>query len=69
MGEKYKQPVKVGDIIEESIINIGSKGDGIARYKEFVIIVPNVDVEKTYKIRIDRVFPTFSIGEAIEEVI
>lgn len=58
----YTQPVKVGDIITVEIENIGEKGDGVAKYKDFVIIVPNTNVEEKYIIKILKVFKSYAFG-------
>lgn len=64
----YKQPVKVGEEIIVDILNIGEKKDGIARIKNFVIIVPKGILEKKYKIQIKKVFENFAISEIVNEV-
>lgn len=66
----YDKPVKVGDEIEITIENLGSKGDGVARVgnSKFVIMVPQTEIDKTYKIKITRVFPKQAFAEVIEEI-
>lgn len=68
MKGQYTQPVKILDVINVTIENIGEKGDGIARHQKFVIITPNTQIEKNYKVRIKKVFPTYAIAEVIQEV-
>lgn len=51
-----------------TIINIGEKGDGIARIGNFVIIIPNGQIGKTYYTKIKKVFDKYAIGEIINEV-
>lgn len=63
--KKYTQPVKVGDEVDIEVENIGEKGDGVARYKKFVIIVPNGEIEKKYKVKIKKVFNTWALSEII----
>jgi len=63
-----KQTVFVDDEIETTIISRGEKGDGVARYNNFVIFVPEGEIRKTYKIKITKVFNTFGIGEIIDEI-
>lgn len=63
--KKYTAPVKVGDEITVTIQNLGSKGDGITRHKEFVIIVPNTQIEQQHKIKIIKVFEKYAFGEVI----
>lgn len=63
----YNKPLKVGDIVTVCIENLGEKGDGIARYENFAIIIPHTEIDKAYKVRIKKVFPTFCIGELMEK--
>lgn len=67
-NSKYTQPVKALDVIKVTIQNLGDKGDGIARHENFVIIVPQAQIEKTYEVRIKKVFPTYAIAEINKEV-
>ena len=64
----YTQPVKVGDNVIESIINIGEKGDGVAKKDNFVIIVPKGELNKRYNLRIKKVFEKYAIADIITEV-
>lgn len=64
----YTQPIKVGDIIIGEIISIGDKGDGIMRKDDFVIIVPQGQINQTYKVKITKVFPKYAFCEIIKEV-
>jgi 23S rRNA (uracil1939-C5)-methyltransferase len=59
----YTQPVKVGDIINIEIENIGEKGDGVGKYNDFVVIVPNGKIEEQYEIKIRKVFKTWALGD------
>ena len=63
---EYTQPVKVGDELEVTVFNIGEKGDGISRYENFVIILPESEVGKTYNVRINKVFEKFAIAKRLE---
>lgn len=63
---KYTQPVKVGDELKVQIENIGEKGDGISRHENFVIIIPNGEIDEYYKIRIQKVFKNWALGDIIE---
>lgn len=49
-------------------IDLGTKGDGIAKHDNFVIIIPATEVGKTYKIQIRKVFEKYAVGEVLEEV-
>lgn len=64
----YTQPVKTNQQLTITIENIGEKGDGISKHQNFVIITPNTQLEKTYKIKIKKVFNRWALGEIIEEV-
>ena len=56
-------PVKVGDEIDVKIEGIGSKGDGIAKKDNFVIIVSRAEMDKEYKVKIVKVFPNMAFSE------
>ena len=64
----YNKPVKATDELQVTIINLGERGDGIAEVDKFIIIVPETQLDKTYKIRIKKVFPKYAIAQSIEEV-
>lgn len=66
--QRYTQPVMVGDELDVHIINIGSRGDGIARHENFVIIIPNTQVERDYTVRIARVFSSYALADVVEEL-
>lgn len=68
MREEKIPPVKIFEEIKITIISIGTKGDGIGRYEGFVIITPETETEKTYKVKIIKVFPNYAIAEVIKEV-
>ena len=56
-------PVVEGDIIEEfEIVGVGKKGDGIGKVDNFVIMVPNTEQGKTYKVKITKVLSKFGFG-------
>ncbi len=63
----FEKPVKVGETYDVEINEIGSKGDGIARVKNFVIFVPNTKKGEKCKIKINQVSRRFAIGEKVEE--
>lgn len=60
------KPVKVGEEYNVEINEIGSKGDGIARVKNFVIFVNGGKAGEKVRIRIKEVRNRFAIGEKIE---
>lgn len=61
----YTQPVKVGDVLQVTIVNLGEKGDGIARFKDFVIVVPGCNIDETLKVKVKKVFPKWALGEPL----
>lgn len=62
---RYK-PVKVGEEYDVEISEIGSKGDGIARVKNFVVFVRNSKKGEKTRIKIKKVYGRFAIGEKIK---
>ena len=59
-------PVKEGEIHEVTIEGIGQKGDGIARIKGYVVVVPNVQKGDIVKVKIKAVRGKVSFGEVLE---
>jgi predicted RNA-binding protein with TRAM domain len=60
------KPVNVGEEYDVEISEVGSKGDGIARVKNFVVFVNGAkEGEKTH-IKIKEVRDRFAIGEKTE---
>lgn len=60
------KPVKVGEEYDVEITEIGSKGDGIARVKNFVVFVNNARKGEKAHIKIKEVRNRFAIGEKTE---
>lgn len=48
-------PVSLGNIHKVKIIDKSERGDGIAKIKNFIIFVPNVDIGDIVKIQIVRI--------------
>lgn len=65
--ERFEKPVKEGETYDVEIKEIGSKGDGIARVKNFVIFVPDTKKGDKCKIKIKEVGRRFAIGEKVGE--
>lgn len=59
------KPVKEGETYDVEIIEVGSKGDGIAKVQNFVIFVPNTQKGDKVKIRITRVGGRSAVGEVV----
>ena len=66
LGENVPKPVKVGEEYDVEITETGSKGDGIARIKNFVVFVPGSKRGDKKHIIIREVRNKFAIGEIIE---
>ncbi|XGI84119.1 TRAM domain-containing protein [Halorutilales archaeon Cl-col2-1] len=67
-SQAYSPPVEEGEIREVTIESLGDDGDGVAKVDgNFVIFVPNTDVDDTVTIRIDDVKKTFAKGEVIKQ--
>lgn len=60
------KPVKVGEEYDVEINEVGSKGDGIARVKNFVVFVNGTRKGDKVHIKIKEVRNRFAIGEKTE---
>jgi len=65
--DRFEKPVKVGETYDVEIKETGSKGDGIARVKNFVVFVANAKKGDKCKIKITQVARRFAIGEKVED--
>jgi len=63
--ERFEKPVKIGETYDVEIKETGSKGDGIARVKNFVVFVANGKKGEKCKIKITQVARRFAIGEKV----
>jgi predicted RNA-binding protein with TRAM domain len=63
----FEKPVKVGETYDVEIKEVGSRGDGIARVKNFVIFVPDTKKGDKCKIRVNQVSRRFAIGERVSK--
>ncbi len=59
-------PVSIGNIHKVKIINKSKKGDGIAKIKNFIIFVPNVDIGDLLKIKIVQLMKNYAIGVKVK---
>ena len=59
------KPVKEGETYDVEIIEVGSRGDGIAKIQNFVIFVPGTNKGDKIKIRITKVRSSSAIGEVV----
>jgi predicted RNA-binding protein with TRAM domain len=61
------KPIKVGEEYDVEINEVGSRGDGIARIKNFVVFVADTRKGEKAHIRIKEVRNRFAIGEKTGE--
>ena len=66
-GAPRDAPVKVGEEHDVEITEVGSKGDGIARVKNFVVFVPNTQKGDKVRIRIVEIRGRSAIGKVVGE--
>ena len=66
-GADLPKPVNVGEEYDVEISEVGSKGDGIARVKNFVVFVNGVKQGEKVRIKIKEVRNRFAIGEKMGE--
>jgi predicted RNA-binding protein with TRAM domain len=57
------KPVKVGEEYDVEINEVGSRGDGIARIKNFVVFINGVKQGEKARIRITEVRNRFAVAE------
>ena len=62
-----RAPVTEGQELNVVIDDIGSRGDGISRVRNFLIFVPQTKVGERLKVKILRVGRKFAIAEKIKE--
>src|SRR5207237_6367366 len=58
-------PVEEGQEIDVTIDSVGRRGDGIARFNDFVIFVPGTNTGDKDKVRIAGVRNNFATGEVV----
>lgn len=66
--ESKQPPVKEGDKIIVTIDNIGRKGDGVARYEGYAIIIPETIKNKKYLVEITNVYPSYAFANKKEYI-
>ncbi|MEM5879639.1 MAG: TRAM domain-containing protein [Candidatus Aenigmatarchaeota archaeon] len=59
------KPVKVGEEYDVEINEVGSRGDGIARIKNFVVFINGAKQGEKTRIKITEVRNRFAIGEKV----
>jgi predicted RNA-binding protein with TRAM domain len=60
-------PVKVGEEYDVEITETGSRGDGIARIKNFVVFIPNTKKGDKVRIKITEIRGKSAVGEVVGE--
>ena len=65
-GNTDRCPIKEGEIIDLECISIGKKGDGIFKIEGFVVVAPDTEVGKTYKLKMTKVLPTIGFAEVMQ---
>ena len=60
------KPVRVGEEYDVEIKEVGSKGDGIARIKNFVIFVDGAKKGEKLRIKITQVKRNFATAKKVE---
>ena len=66
MQEQELPPVKKGDRIEVRIEATGRKGDGIAKYNGYIIIIPNSKQGQEYEVQITKVYEKYAFATITE---
>jgi predicted RNA-binding protein with TRAM domain len=66
-GDSSEKPVKQDETYDVEIKEVGTRGDGIARVKNFVIFVANTQKGEKCKIKITQVSRRFAIAEKVGE--
>jgi predicted RNA-binding protein with TRAM domain len=61
------KPVKVGEEYDVEINEVGSRGDGIARIKNFVVFVSDAKKGEKMRIKITDVRNRFALAKKVEE--
>ena len=64
-SEDLPKPVNVGEEYDVEIAEVGSKGDGIARVKNFVVFVNGTQKGEKVRIKIKEVMSRFATGEKV----
>ncbi len=66
-GSSQDKPVKEGETYDVEILEVGSKGDGIAKIQNFVIFVPGTQKGQKVKVRITQVRSSSAVAEVVSE--
>jgi predicted RNA-binding protein with TRAM domain len=66
-GRSEDRPVTEGQELDVKIESLGSKGDGIAKVGNFVVIVPGVKEGQTVRVKVTRVLKKMAFAEVVGE--
>jgi predicted RNA-binding protein with TRAM domain len=66
-GDDAPKPVKVGEEYDVEITEVGSKGDGICRIKNFVVFINGAKQGEKVKVKITGVMSRFATAEKVGE--
>ena len=58
-------PVKVGEEYTVKIINVGKRGDGVAKIEGFVVFIPKARKGEEVKVKITKVLRNFAFAEKV----
>lgn len=61
----FEKPVKINEVYELEIQEVGRQGDGVARVKGFVIFVKNAKKGDKVKAKIVKIAGRFAIAEVV----
>jgi len=59
-------PVRVGDVREVEIEDVGDEGDGIARIDGFTLFVSGAEEGETVRVRVDDVKPRYGFAQPVD---
>jgi len=58
-------PVREGETLDVRVESVGSKGDGMARFKGFVLFVPDTKVGDEVQVRVTKVLDKSGFAEVV----
>lgn len=60
-------PVHVDEEYDVTIVNVGEKGDGVAKIQDFIVFVPGAKKGQNCRIKITRVLPKVGFAIALPD--
>ena len=60
--KENQTPVKHNQKIKIKITSIGRKGDGIAKYNGFIIVIPKTQINQEYEVQITDIHQTYAFA-------